>query len=132
MNGRWIHYLQRGVCASFIQIVWPYQQTLHLQLVCISCVLNCCIEMLPICHWIQIIHCTNILHLNVSWHYYKHLFNNLSILYSYKFLRDVYFAVFADNLWSMKIKSLKIYNSIDTVLCQNPVILENKIAKMLN
>ena len=29
--------------------------------------------------------------------------------YSYKFSRDVNFAVFADNVWSTKIKSLKIY-----------------------
>jgi len=49
----------------------------------------------------------------------------------YKFSRDVIFAVFADNVWSTKIKSSKIYNSIDIILW-NPVILENKIAKMLN
>ena len=29
--------------------------------------------------------------------------------YSYKFSRDVNFAVFADNVWSTKIKSSKIY-----------------------
>jgi len=57
---------------------------------------------------------------------------SFKIPYSYKFLRDVYFAVFVNNVWSMKIKSSKIYNSIDIILCQNPVILKNKIAKMLN
>jgi len=47
----------------------------------------------------------------------------------------IYFAVFADNVWSTKINSSKftiIICSIDIMLCQNPVILENKIAKMLN
>jgi len=34
----------------------------------------------------------------------------IGIPYSYKFLRDIYFAVFMDNVWSTKIKSLKIYN----------------------
>jgi len=52
--------------------------------------------------------------------------------YSYKFLRDVYFAVFADNMWSTKIKFSKIYNSIDIILCRNPMILKNIITKMLN
>ena len=32
-----------------------------------------------------------------------------TILYSYKFSRDVNFAVFANNVWSTKIKSSKIY-----------------------
>jgi len=50
--------------------------------------------------------------------------NHNTLPYFYKFLRDVCFAVFADNVSSTKIKSSKIYNSIDTVLCQNPVILE--------
>jgi len=43
--------------------------------------------------------------------------NGMLLPHSYKFLRDVYFAVFMDNVWSTKIKSPKIYNSIDTILC---------------
>ena len=57
------------------------------------------------------------------------------ILYTYKFLRGVIFEVFAVNWPSAKFSSLKFHRQ--TLTCMNQragymVILENKIAKMLD
>ena len=54
------------------------------------------------------------------------------IPYSYKLLRDVNFAIFTGNLNSTKIYSLKFISTCLIIYKIRPVILENKIMKMLN